>query len=420
MKIFSNIKWAIIVGSVCLWVLSVDHIARETEKEITASVDTFLDSVESGLLKPTLVEYKRSFLSSTLSISLSSDHPSIDNLLDDIVVAGKVQHGPLIFTGQRLVLKTAHVDFSLYNRANVGSNEEMLSAQMVVDYDLMRQLEIKLNSLNLDIAGIELASKNSFMNYDFHPDDKFPDELEFSLPELTLTDRGNKAQISDGKVYLSLSSTGDEVDSLHFTAEDASLDIDHVINEENVTLAAKVAFTDKDVVSLQTDMVSKDDTQSSTNIKMDNLNLDSFKDTFVGFLNYRNLSEQIDWTLEDSAYSPDGQDRLYELLGRLDENGNDITDMLANRVLTPNVSKIQITQSGQTNLSADLTFVGLSNTNRKSPWYNSLAGTIQSDKSIPSESWFSQLEDYTSLAVTDISQANSLVQAKPISTEISN
>lgn len=412
MKIFSKIKWAIFVGSICLWVLSVDHIARETEKEITASLDTFLDSADSGLIKPALIDYNRSFLSSTLTISLSSDHPGIDSMLKDIVVTGKVQHGPLIITDQHIMLKTAHVDFSLYDKINADINEEMFSAQMSVDYDLVRQVEVKLNSLNLDIAGIELVSKEAFMNYAFRPDDKFSGEFEFSIPELRLTDRENQVQMSEGKVLLSLSPAGNDVDSLRFMAKNASLDINDVINEENVTLTAEVAFTDKDVVSFQTDMLSKDNAESSTTITVDNLNLDGFKDTFVGFLNYHNLSDQIDWTLEDSAYSPDGQDRLYELLGRLDENGSEMTDILANRVLTPNISRIQITQKGKTNFSADLRFLGLSNTPRQSPWYNSLVGTIQSNEPIPQESWFSQFEDYTTLTVSDVSEVNGLVQTQ--------
>ncbi|CAA6804052.1 MAG: Unknown protein [uncultured Thiotrichaceae bacterium] len=420
MNIFSKTTWAMIVGSVCLWGLSVDHIARATEKEITASLQDFSESTESGLIKPTLIEYKRSFLSSTLSVSLASDHPSIDSMLEDIVITGKVQHGPLIITDQKLVWKTTHLDFSLHNRVNVDINEEIVSAHMSVDYSLRRQVGIKLNSLNLDVAGIELASRDIFMNYDFQPDDKFPKELEFSLPDLTLSDGENQAQISDGKVSLALSSTRHERDSVRFMAKDASLDIMDVINKENIKFAVEVAFTDKDVVSFETDLVSKDNKKSSTKIKMDNLNLDSFKDTFVGFINYRNLSEQIDWTLEDSAYSPDGQDRLYELLSRLDENGNDITDMLANRVLTPNKSRIQITQYGNNNLSADLTFLGLSNIKRQSPWSNSLAGTIKYNKPFSADSWFNQLEDYTYQAVIESSQANNLAQAKRISADISN
>lgn len=411
MKIFSNIKWAIIVGSFCLWVLSVEHIARESEKEIIAAIDTFSVSSESGLIKPSLIEYKRSFLSSSFSMGLSSDHPSIDNTLGNIIVVGKVQHGPLMLVDKHLALKTAHIDFSLHGSQGQEIKKRPFSAQISVDYDLMRRLNLKLDALNLDISGIALATKESSMKYVFHPDDTFLGELELRIPELTLSDRENQAQIIDGRVLLSLSTAENETDSLRFLAKEASLNIFDVISENNVTLAAEVAFTDTDVVSIQTDMVVKDNVESSTKIKVDHLNLDSFKDTFLGFLNYRNLSDQIDWTLEDFAYSPDGQDRLYELLGRLDENSNEISNILAQQLLTPHKSRIQITQTGNTNFSADLGFLGVSNIDRQSPWYNSLAGTIQSNETLPEQSWFSQLKDYTIMTVSDITESDALVQS---------
>lgn len=422
MKIFSKIKWALIVGSICLWVLAVDHIAKETQKEITVSLSSFAQSAEGGLIRPILNTYDRSFLSSRFSVSLASDHPSVDSLLKDIVVTAKVQHGPLIISNQRLRLKTAHVALSFLDRENPASSTHMATAEMSIDYDLMRQIEVKLNSLNLDIAGIEIASKDAIMQYYFHPDDEFPEEIAFPLPRFRLNDSDVQADISNGEVLLSLSSTLRNLDSLRFTAGEASLDIRDVISVENAKIAAEIAFTDKDIVSVQTDLVSNDNSaeESTTNIKMDNLNLDSFKDTFLGFLNYRSLHEQIDWTLEDSAYSPDGQDRVYELLSRLDENTYEMTHVIANRLLTPNKSTVQITQTGQRNLVADLTFLGLSKVKRQSPWFNSFAGTLKTDKTIPAQSMLRLLNDYTSLVTTDTRQTQSIVKIQGITAEASN
>lgn len=421
MKIFSNIKWAIMVGSICLWVLSVDHIAQRTEQIITASLENFSDSAGSRLIKAHLKEYHRSFRTSRFTVVLSSDHPSIHDMLQDIVIMGKVLHGPVVFADQKFLFKTAHIDFSFYNAMDSTINEKLLTAQMSVDYDLIRQLKITFNAMNLDVGGIELVSKAMSVNYDFHPEDELPDQWEFSLPELTVIDRDIRAEINGGKVTWALSSIQNELDSVRFIANPVDLDIKDIIDADDVGLAAELAFLDTDVVSLETDLVSNDNPKSTTTIKMDNLNLDSFKDAFVGFLNYRNLNEQIDWTLEDSAYSPDGQDRLYELLRRLDENGNEMTEMLANRLLTPNKSRIQISQTGDDNqLLADLTFVGLSKTKRESPWYNSLAGTIHSNKEISSESWFHQLEDYTSQTTNAFTQGDSLVKTSPLPTDIPN
>lgn len=413
MKIFSSIKWAIIVGSLCLWVLSVDHIARETEKEITASIDAFLHTNEHGLIKPSLVEYKRTILSSTFSIALSSDHPSIHHSLENVIVSGKVQHGPIILLDNGLAFKTAHVNFSIDKNISSDSiDEKLVSAQMLVDYDLMRYVDITLKAFTLDISGIALASKEASMHYAFQPDDTFPDELELSLPELSFRDRENQAQLSDSRVLLSLSSANNGLDSLRFVAKDASFEINNIIDQDNVELAAEVAFTDKDVVSFQTDLTSKDNADVSTNIQIDHLNLNSFKDTFIGFLDYRNVSDQIDWTLEDFAYSPDGQDRLYELLGRLDEHGDEISDILANRMLTPHKSRLQVSQTGNDSFFADLRFLGISDSQSRSIWLNSLAGTIQSNNPFSKGSWLDLLEESTTLTVSKIGRTPTPIQTQ--------
>jgi hypothetical protein len=285
------------------WFAGAAYIGKQSEQLIRESISQTNTSKSSFYFE--LIEYKRSLLHASFKTRLHANDKKLDNALNQLVFHTDVKHGPLIFNSHDLQLALITYSSRLDKTGLDENMNELVErlfadkapfiANMYVDYELNKHLQLDSNSFVYQVSDIVLKVSNGSLSTVVKSNNKKNSSIEFEMDNITFNDGKRSLESLDTKIVFNL-------------------------------------FGDAQS-QLTSSMVMTDSTKyTNMSVNLDDLRLIALFDWLANYEDRFSIDQQIEWTLEDASQYQEGQDHLIALFNEQENKVLPDTDKLVSQL----------------------------------------------------------------------------------------
>lgn len=281
-----------------VWLTGTLYVAEQTEDKIRTSLAAQQHAPSQSFYLQ-LISYKRSLLTAKARTRLRSPNHQLDEIVKDLVFVVNIKHGPLIFNDNNVQLITASLDVTMDQSQLSKDAKEFINrsfgeekpffASVVVDYNLQYFYQLSSSAFEYEVADMRFKISAGTAKGSYKEGMKAID-INFAMDEITFKQGGNSVESMRNQVVFNLLGGSNSTQS-----------------QSQQKLHSTIAMT-------------KEASYTGLSINLAHLQMASLFNLVDRYEDRYNLDQQIEWTLEYSTQSPEGQDRLLELYGKQDEN----------------------------------------------------------------------------------------------------
>ncbi len=344
------------------WLGASWFIGQQTEAKFREKIEQINQAAGTEGSQQVLVSYERSLLSARAVTRLQIHHPLLNNWFEQLPVVHEISHGPLLFgkdvqlglSRWKTTLDTGSLDQTAQDAVDAAfAGSEPFQFMTQLGFDQIVHYQLKISPLethwSADEGGatLKLDSLQADGSYDpkagSGPMQLVTGALEIRNPEMT---------VSTPALQLATATlSADQLNGLgEFTLKAADTSVRRAGQADVTRFNLEVqsdASQQGEALEGNLTMAATQFQGLSEGIKQLDLKLDYSGLNLLAFQQVRALNEQansiqaqLEWTAEDSEL-PEEQKQINDLNRQQMEIGTQIVDLMLQRVLQPEKSRLQ-------------------------------------------------------------------------------
>lgn len=339
-------KWSVYTLFIllCVWLVTTNQIAKTTEQQ----VKTFLSQQNkdsTGLLRLQLIDYQRRLLDADVSMVVHSDDPDIERILGGSVLQSYIKHGPFILNDSERWIDFAQFqastqfDVERLNKnaafivSSVFGHQKPLVAKTTIDLYSMLHYDISVSPINYELLGTSVSLTEGIMQ-GRSPSLSQHHQVTYHIGDLVIKNDKTALTIEGHQLQFLLNTIW------HGQYERSD-------NNTRLTINNALARLYRPVLKLTSQSlqgyISSYPDPVEQHIKeiqpQDKGTLEMLFTVLKHYEKLKNLDEQVNWTLEESATTQEGQEHLYGLFRQLEQKAILVTTLISERLLPLQVNK---------------------------------------------------------------------------------
>ncbi|MCK5919134.1 MAG: hypothetical protein KAG34_11940 [Cocleimonas sp.] len=338
---------------VMIWGLAGWYVTKNGHQQLTIFLQKNFDTDELNSIDVELLRYKTNFIGATASIKVSSKVAFIDEQIGELFFNAKLYYGPVFIDNGKLrfgkvlwkisldpLLAAKHISES--SQTQIGeifkSNKPFLS--LLIDFDNTLRYHSHLRMLATPSLRADRVISDGVLSAD-----SLQQKMQIDASNLSFVTSTGLLDISTLTINLDINKQKQGQQKLiRYTTTPFKLSLSGIsgVTARSIFISRGNLVHINQLLSGKLLLKAQQAKELELIINMRDLSVSGYQQFLQAEGQALNLKQQIQWTLEENAETPEGQDHIWQLNDKIDQQRGRSTQIVAQKMLPKKTSLINV------------------------------------------------------------------------------
>jgi len=326
---------------IMLWGFWGWFVTKESEQQLRMFLQDNFNKVATNNISAELSSYKTNLIGADTSIKINSKVDFIQAKIDELSLKAKLLNGPVFYEDGNILFGKAlwriSLDSSVLKRNPPDSEKNLPFLSVLIGFDNRLSYQSHLRKLSFPSLYIESIVTTGTIGQD-----ALANRLAMTMNDISFLTEFGVVNIPELDIDININKQKFLLQK-HISYTIKPFIITSKENEtNNISLVSKGNFSYiNNKLSGLFELHYADTSNTILSVEAYNLSVKAYQSFLQSEANILNLKQQVRWTLEEGAETPEGQDHLWKLYDQINNKRHSVSKIMTQKVFVDNNSRLK-------------------------------------------------------------------------------